>query len=833
MIKIPSLTSFFIGVSTTFSFIIIFLVIWLIKKHREKVKINLSFNYALLLIEIPKYIQIQTSSTEPRLKIIEELTNFENFLNVISQIKKPTVFEIALPHVGEEIFFFIAVPRKYTEFVQKAIKGFWPGAEVTVYKTDYNVFNPEGFSIGSYVILKNHNYLPIKTYQQISQANIDPLDAFLSAFDKLSRVGEGLSYQIILNPLPPSYNKAIYERIKELRKGKKLKEVLEGESWGELFKNALKTLFSPESLKETFEPLTTSPSSQIEQKKKKEEMEPKPIEETSIKILESKASKPLFQVNIRLIASAPDEFSVEKIISNIESAFNQFINPPFNEFKIIRPKRSALKKLLYEFSFRIFNPKQSSILNTEEITSIFHFPTSYNKNPIIHWLKSRNAPPPPNLPREGIILGKNVYQGEETIIRIKRDDRRRHMYIIGQTGTGKTTLLKNMIEQDIKNGDGVCFLDPHGDVAQEVLSLIPKERFDDVIYFYPGYTARPIGFNILEYNKKRPEDKTRIINMIIEIIGKLYNLELTGGPMFEQYLRNSLLLLMDNPDWGYTLLDVSRVLVDEEFREDLISKCTNYPVVEFWVKQATLARRELALEEMVTWITSKLNPFITNDFIRPIIAQSKSTINFEDIINNKKIFIANLSKGLLGETSCYLLGMLLITKILIAAYGRSEIPESERKDFYLYVDEFQNFAFDSVAGILSEARKFRLSMIFAHQYIKQLPEKIYNAVFGNVGTLITFRIGVEDAEFLEKAFMPVFSKIDLVNIPNYNVYLRLMIDGYISQPFSMQTLPPNKGDFNQISKLVEYSALKYGRPIEEINKELIEKYGYITQTSFL
>ncbi|GBD34438.1 hypothetical protein HRbin35_00158 [bacterium HR35] len=816
-----SFNYFLFGFLTGLGCFIILLTFWFLRKIRERKKINLSFNYVLLLVEIPNYSLVQFTSQEPKLKIIEEISNFENFLATLTKVKNPVIFEVALPHVGEEIFFFVAVSRKDLEYVKKMIKSFWPGSETIIYRTDYNVFNPDGYSLATLIKLKNHYYLPLKTYQQIAQSNIDPFDAFLGAYNKLSRVGEGLAYQLILQPVSSSVNKSIFEKVKALREGKKLEEVMQGSGWGDVFKKTVGEFFSPQAITETLiMPEKTK-------KEKEEELKPKPIEEITIKLLEQKATKPLFKVNIRLIASSFDELSAERILTSLESAFLQFNNPPFNEINLIKPKKNKLKKIFYEFAFRLFNEKEAVILNTEEIASIFHFPISYNKNPLIHWLKARSAPPPPNLPREGIILGKNNYEGLEVFVRIKRDDRRRHMYVIGQTGTGKTTLLKNMIEQDIKNGEGVCFIDPHGDVAQEILGLIPKERIDDVVYFNPPDTKQPIGFNILEYDKNRPEDKTRIINMIIEIIGKIYNLEMTGGPLFEQYLRNSLLLLMDNPDWGHTLLDVSRVFVDEGFREDLLSKCKNYPVVEFWREQATRAQRELSLDEMITWVTSKLNPFTTNDYIRPIICQPKSTIDFRDIMDNKKIFIANLPKGVLGETSAYIMGMLLITKILIAAFARGEIPESERKDFYLYIDEFQNFAFKGVASILAEARKYRLNMIFAHQYIKQVPEDIINAVFGNVGTIISFRVGPEDAEFLERKFAPVFSKFDFVNLPNYHAYISLLIDGYPSKPFSLQTIPPNKPNLQQIDLIAELSRVKYGTPKEEIEKFLETKYGYV------
>jgi hypothetical protein len=801
---------FLFGVLSVLGIGIIFLTVWLIRKHQEKVKLKLSLNYSLLLIELPRPITLQQAQTEPRIKIIEELTAFENFLANLSKIKSPIVFEIAVPHYGEEIYFYIALPKKEIDFLRKTVLGFWPGAEISLVKEDYNVFNPYGFSLASVVKLKNHSYLPIRSYKELAQANVDPLDSFLSAFNKLSKEGEGLAWQIILTPVSASENKKILGMVKKLKDGEKLSDVL-SES---IFTDILKVL------KEAFIPK----KEETRKKEEEEKIKPKPIEEIAIKNLEFKASKPLFRLNIRLVASSNDEITADQILSALESPFHQFTNPGFNEFYYFRPKGSYLKKVFYQFAFRLFDRRQSFLLNTEEITSFFHFPTSYIKNPIIHWLSARSAPPPSNLPQEGIILGENIYQGIKSIIRITRNDRRRHIYVIGQTGTGKTTLIKNMIIQDIKNGDGVCFIDPHGDVAQEILGLIPKERIDDVIYFNPGDTRRPIGLNILEYSPQRPEEKTFIINTLIEIIDKLYNLQVTGGPMFEQYLRNALLLLMDDPNWGYTLLEVSKVFVDEPFRDELLSKCKNYPVIEFWTKQAPVVGGELSLENMITWVTSKLNPFITNDFVRPIIAQSKSSIDFNQIMNERKILIVNLSKGLIGETSAYLMGMLLITKILLGAFARITIPEEERKDFYLYIDEFQNFAFKGVASILAEARKYRLSMVLAHQYIKQLPEEIASAVVGNVGTIISFRVGAQDAEFLEKIFLPVFNKFDLVNIPNYNAYIKLLIHGYVSDAFNIKTLPPEPSSKELAEKVAELSMLKYGRDRAIIEEEIKEKY---------
>jgi hypothetical protein len=786
-------------------FVLIYITVLYLKKYLEMSKIRLSLNYVLILIELPKYHYLPKGDT-PTPKVIEEINNFENFINSLSKSKYPIIFEIATPHYGEEIFFYIAVPKKYVEFIQKTIRAFWPGSDTQIIKEDYNIFNPEGVTLGSFVKLNSHFFKPIKTYREIAQANLDPLDSFLAAFNKLKKEGEGMVYQVIIKPLGAKYAKKISKVIKNLKEGKK---------------------FEHSSLHGFGKELSNFFYSKEEREKKEMEMKEKVIDEYLIKNLETKMTKPFFEANIRICVSAPTIFDAEEILSSAESAFHQFINPNINEFTINRIKRRWLGKFIYNVSFRLMSKNESVILNSEEISSIIHLPTMYSKSPIIHWLGARSAPPPPNLPTEGVILGEAVYQGSKAIARIKRNDRRRHIYIIGQTGTGKTTILKNIAEQDMQNGDGLCFIDPHGDVAQELLGLIPQNRIDDVVYFNPGDPRCPLGLNILEYDINFPEQKTFIINTLIEIIDKLYNLQMTGGPMFEQYLRNALLLIMDNPNWGHTLLDVSRVFVDEYFRDSLLAQCKNYPVVEFWKKQATVVKGELSLENMITWITSKLNPFITNDFVRPIIAQSKSSLDFRNIMDNKKNLIVNLSKGKIGETSAYLLGMILVAKILSAAFSRVDIPEDQRKDFYLFIDEFQNFAFKGIASILSEARKYRLSLVLAHQYIKQLPEEISAAVFGNVGTICAFRVGTEDADFLEKQFAPIFTKVDLVNIPNYTLYLKLLIDGYVSDAFNIKTFKPNQPDFEKAKKIAELSMLKYGRPLKEIEEEIAQKYRYI------
>jgi hypothetical protein len=394
------------------------------------------------------------------------------------------------------------------------------------------------------------------------------------------------------------------------------------------------------------------------------------------------------------------------------------------------------------------------------------------------------------------------------------------MYAIGQTGVGKTNLYQNVILQDIRDGHGVCYMDPNGDAVEWILRHIPKERAEDVIYFNPADTARPIALNLLEFDPAYPEQKTMVINEIISIFDKLYDLKATGGPIFEQYLRNAALLIMEDPESGSTLMEIPRVLSDEAFRKYKLSKCRNQTVVDFWVKEAEKAGGEAALQNIVPYITSKLTQFTSSDIMRPIVGQQKSAFNFRDIMDNKKILLVALPKGLLGDMSASLLGMIISSKIQIAAFSRQNQPEEARVPFYLYVDEFQNFTSKTFATILSEARKYALSLNITHQYIEQLDEDTRNAVFGNVGTIISWRIGAPDAEFMVKIMDPLNTE-DLINVEKYNYYVRLMIDSAPSKPFNVTTYPPDPHENIQVGEAIrELSRLKFGRDRDIVEAEV-------------
>lgn len=428
--------------------------------------------------------------------------------------------------------------------------------------------------------------------------------------------------------------------------------------------------------------------------------------------------------------------------------------------------------------------------------------------------------------KDVVYFGRLDYRGSQRIFGIKRGDRRQHMYIIGKTGTGKSALLFNMITQDIANGEGVCVVDPHGELVEEILKMIPEERKDDVIYFNPADADYHIGFNILELPD--PKYKHLVASGLMGIFTKIWSG--VWSARMEYILNNAILALLDNP--GSTLLGIPRLLVDKEYRQKIVAKVTDPVVRAFWVNEYEQWKDQFR-NEAIAPIQNKVGQFLSTYIIRNVVGQAKSTINIFDLMNSGKIFLVNVSKGKIGEDNSALLGAMIVTKIQLAAMERVRIPEEERVDFYLYVDEFQNFATDSFAGILSEARKYRLNLILAHQYIGQLvtdvSTRVRDAIFGNVGTMVVFRVGAADAEFLEKEFEPEITAQDLVNLPNYSVYLRLMVDGITSRPFSAITLPPFRlRDSGSIAEeIIKNSQKRYARPRSVVEKEINEWSGVV------
>jgi len=773
----------------------ILIIFFFSRKKFFRLDLRKSLNYQLFLITVPRDLP----EGEKTKKLVDFISPFEQLIESFSRYKKDIVLEIAVPHNSEEICFYVAINRASSRLLEKAVTSLFPYARVEPTK-DYTIFSPQGKTEGAILGLKNPFVLPLKTFSAFSD---DPLATILNAFNKISSPGEGVALQLIIHSALEGTQKTLQKVRKSLEEGKGLEEALASP----------KTVFK-ESLEKQF---TSS--------KEKEKEKPKVRDENLIKLVTEKAQYPIFQVNLRLLTSAATEERAKELLEHLENSFSSLNNPLGNRLvvKKIRRKR-GLKQLVYNFSFRLFQQSSSSLLNSAEIATIFHFPHPLIVNPRIKWLKARSAPPPLNLPSRGVCLGKSNFAGEEKDIRLGDEDRRRHVYIVGQTGTGKSSLLDRMFVQDIQQGKGAGFIDPHGDIAERILGEVPEERKDDVIYFNPGDPQYALGLNLLERDPRYSFQKTFVINELLEIIDKLYNLKETGGPVFEQYFRYALLLLLDDPEGGHTLNDISRVFVNPDYRLRLLEKTPNPMVKEFWQKQAEKAGGELSLANVAPYVVSKLNPFLANDLVRPIVSQVKNSLDFRKIIDEKKIFIVNLSKGALGEINSYLLGMLVVAQLTMAAFSRQDIPEEQRQDFYLYIDEFQNITTDTISTVFSEGRKYHLNLTVANQFLAQLKELIRKAVFGNVGTIISFRVGTEDAEMLAKYFAPVFTAHDLMNLDNFNAYVKLMIEGKTSRPFDFHTIKPPSANLQLAKEIKDISNRKYARRREEVEEEIREKY---------
>lgn len=719
------------------------------------------------------------------------------------------------------ISFYIAVPKQHADYIQEQIQANYPESVIEEV-LDYNMFNSAGNIAAATIKTKLSYVLPIKTYLK---EDTDPLNSLINVMSKIGP-DEGMAIQYIVRSAAHDWHKTGRRVVKKANETYSLEEGLSGNAFS---KGLLKFMGDAgDSIK--------GPKNQQEQQKGFKRLSPK--EEEAVKGIEEKNSKAGLEVNIRIVSSAPTKERADENLWHLGGSFSRYNYYEYgNSFNQVTHRR--IKKFIKEFFFhkknvrdfiyRRFYQRVSSILNTEEMASLYHFPLKNAETPNILWLTARQSAAPINLPTEGLLLGTNVYRGVTKDIRIKSDDRLRHTYIVGKSGVGKSILLANMAIQDVINGHGICLIDPHGDLIQDVLEHTPPERADDVIIFSPADIERPMSINLLEYDARYPEQKTFVINEMIGIFDKLYDLKSTGGPIFEQYMRNAMLLVMSDPESGSTLMEIPKVLSDASFRNMKLSRCGDPTVVDFWRKEAEKAGGDAALANVVPYITSKLTSFISNDMMRPIIGQQNSSFNLRDVMDEGKILLVNLPKGIVGEMNAYLLGMIIVGKILMAALSRADADAKTRKDFYLYIDEFQNFTTDSIAQILSEARKYALGLVIAHQYIGQLSKHndttIKDAVFGNVGTMITFKIGAEDAEFLKKEFAPVFNEYDLINIEKYTAYVKLLIENTTSRPFSMKTPWPLYGEKREDmpGKLKNLSRLKYGQERAKVEAEILAR----------
>lgn len=712
--------------------------------------------------------------------------------------------EISQEERGHEMSLFVTIPSRRADLFEKQILSLFEDVRITEIYDDYNIFSYSGVTSASYGISTNHDILQMKVYDDFEN---DPMKVIVNTFSKLSGEGEGAAIQFIVKPSGDSHIKEYGRALDSLKKGKKLKE-------------AVGDISLMEDLGKGFKELI------FEKKKDDIEKETK-LDENAINSVTEKLKSTIVRTNIRIVTSADTKQKADDLLHDLESAFHQFENTNGNGIHFERVLGGKLGELVDDFIFRIYNERHTFRLNLKELATLYHFPLSISSTSQLKQDSSKIAPAPPETPQDGIILGVNKYRHTETYVHMSPEDRLRHFYVIGQTGTGKTHILKSMIIQDIKNGEGVCFIDPHGSDIQDILNYIPPERIDDVVYFDPAYTERPMALNMLDYDVRYPEQKSFVINELMTIFNKLFDMKAGGGAMFEQYFRNSAGLVMEHPESGNTLLEIGRVLADKSFRDMKLRYCKNPIIKQFWVN-AEKTTGDQGLENFVPYITSKFDVFISNEIMRPVVAQQKSSFNFREIMDQKKILLVNLSKGRLGEINANLIGLVLVGKILMAALSRVDSIGEKLPPFYLYVDEFQNISTDSISQILSEARKYGLGLHIAHQFIAQLDDGIKDAVFGNVGSMATFRISSEDAQYLEKRFTPTFTQDDIMKIPNRNAYLQMIGHGKPLTPFNISTLPldffakPNPEGVAEKIKQLSYH--KYGKPKDEVEADIMRRY---------
>ncbi len=783
-----------------------------------------AFEMIVLQITIPKESQDAQNQSQSLSvdQIKERISVADIFFATLGGLKAQTGWRafwfgrndhFALEIVADKdklITFYAAIPRYLRQYFEQQLHAQYESAQISEV-ADYNIFDPQGVVMSSVVTLKKHQMFAIKTFDNMESDPLNSITNVLSKFDK----HEGAAIQYVLRSARPKWHKPPASVAHTMQQGKSLdqayKEVMSG-TVIKVLREVWRTIIPKSDKKKSgLDPVT------------QKDYRLSPMEEEVVKALEDKTSKSGFDVNIRVVVCAATKDQAQFKLQNVLNAFSQYTDYQYgNQFTAGKPTIKG--DTVDEFIFRSFNKKQSFVLNTTEMASLWHLPLSTTETPNIRWLMARKSAPPSNMPKEGIILGKVTYRGQETLVRIKRDDRRRHTYIIGKSGSGKSVLLTQMAIQDIENGDGVGVIDPHGELVEDILEHIPKERIDDVVMFDPSDISRPMGLNMLEYESDEQRDFA--VQEMVAIFYKLFGKDMIG-PMFEHYMRNAMLALMEDKDGGATIIEIPRMFTDATFRKAKLKHVKNMIVKNFWEQEYEQSQAGQQAADMLSYVISKIGRFLTNDMMRNIIGQSKSSFNFRKVMDEQKIILVNLSKGKIGEVNSALLGLIMVSKIQMAAMARADMAKDKRHDFYLYVDEFQNFATDSIAIILSEARKYKLNLIMAHQYIGQLAEnndtKIRDAVFGNAGTMISFRVGAEDAEFLEKEFAPIFNKTDIINVEQYTANLKLLIDNTASRPFNMQTILPPEGNKAMVPLLKEMTRLKQGRDRAEVEAEIRER----------
>lgn len=792
----------------------LFLLFVSLKIIRRKEDFKRTLNLCFLKVTLPKKDSDLDERKETIKDFKEMVSIMEQLYSSLKSIYKWKILKkilgqdlISLEYVAHEweIFFFVVVPKNYKNLLEKQINWFYSDAIIEE-SLEINIFNWKKYYEWTYLNTRKSFFYPIKTYQKLES---DPINNITNALSKLEE-DESAIIQFLLKPIDDDWQYRSSKASSKIMKWKKpwfslnpllwLSSLIDMFSWWEDDKNPMK----------------------------QDENETSALTQERAKTVDEKWDKTGFETIIRVVATWNDRDMVSTELINIVSSFTQFSYPDFNKFwsTLRHNKEKLIKNYIYRYFKKPFYLKKM-ILNTEELASLFHFPhIKYNRTAEIKWQNFKIVKAPVNIPKEWLLLWHNIYRGVKKEIRMKNEDRMRHFYVIWQTGTWKSTQLLSMLQQDVKNWEWIWVLDPHGDLAKDLLPYIPRERADDVIYFDPSDTSRPMWLNMLE--RSTPEDKEIVSMDAMNIMIKLFGNEIFW-PRIQDYFRNAALTLMDYPSW-WAITDVVRLFTDQDFQKDHVRQVKN-PIVKNWWEKTYASMWEREKSEIIPFFQAKFWQFITNKTMRNIMGQTKSSFDILDIMQNKKLLLANLSKWRLWDINSSLLWMILVSKIQMAAMRRDKIAKEDRVDYYLYIDEFQNYVTDSIESILSEARKYRLSLNMAHQYLWQLEKSdaltksnlnLKNAVFGNVWSVMSYKIWPEDWEFMAKYFAPTFSDQDLINMDKFKSVMKLSVDTQPTTPFSLIPINPylESWDPNISKALIELSRLKYGREEAFVSKEI-------------
>lgn len=755
--------AFMIGLSIVGLMGVVYLLFaWFKHKDREK----RSLDFVLLQVAVPRDNEIKIDAAEQMFASLFSVKKSVGFLKL--KVQEHMSFEMVARK--EDIRFYVSIPKKIKDLVEKQIHGAYPGADV-IEVDEYKIFSDKGKVAFAQMKLKSDSFYPMQVYKDLP---VDPLSSLTASMAKMGD-GEGAVMQVLVAPTGNDWQKAGREYISKTKKAEA----------------------DPETAKYNIDPKT-------------------------YEAIEGKCSKVGFETVVRVVVTAKTKEVAEAHLANITGSFSQLAS---DHNGLTKAKQRFKKLFMMDFIYRympMFGSK--SILSVEEIATLYHFPNKSVETPHIFWLRAKRAPAPALIPKTGLYLGRSAYRGVTRNVHISEDDRLRHTYIIGKTGVGKSELLTDLIMQDIKEGRGVCFIDPH-DTVEKILEMIPPERAEDVIYFNPSDIERPMGLNMLEAQTE--EERHFVVTSIVGLMYKLYDPHKTGiiGPRFEHAIRNAMLTVMCEE--GTTFVEVVRALTDSKYVQELLPKVKDPIVRRYWTDQIAQTS-DFHKSEVLDYIVSKFGRFVTNKMMRNIIGQSESAFNFRKVMDEGKILLINLAKGRIGEENSNFLGLILVPKLLIAAMSRQDLPEEQRKPFYVYVDEFQNFATPDFAQILSEARKFGLSLTVANQFIGQMDEEVKNAIFGNVGTLLAFRVGVTDANYLQHEFQPTFTETDLINVERFNAYVKTLVDNEPVPPFSMD-LTKDMGEImtlrsQKMAEMVkQLSRLKFARDKNVVEAEIAQR----------